>query len=153
MDTEAGKLFAYLKSNSAGGVHCVDGLKLEAWFLKLLLGIVHSDSELVAPVPLYWLRLLFGQELFAERCGLYVRDSHFTTESADLFDASLMRDSEVFGIAVRIAGLNFALSVTQPFAETASGTYRPSGMQIGEPERARLAFKWPEYTGRHLVVS
>jgi hypothetical protein len=148
----------------------LDGEDLERWAIKVLVGLTVSGNaprldgkrERAEAIPLTWLRYLFGEDSLVERCGFYYRNKELTDFVGDLLVVRLDRWADVpgeptpgavFGITLRLANaFQYGTTFNVRWEPEPGLTYRPGGIQFGDPARGKLALKWDPPGDRLLVL-
>ena len=129
-----------------------NGYVLKRWFLKVVFGLWASRSLTIeasqngqAPPPL-WADLLLGKGSFPGNWGLFVRSEsyveHLHTNSIHISVAE-SQSGEVTGVLFVLAGVHFALSLSDEFSLMGWGRHRPNSINMGRPPIAhRIALTW-----------
>jgi hypothetical protein len=154
LDSVAARLFRRIDGfhqefNDSSGTHhnrffLFNGHDIERWMLKTLCGAVVSKNAETRtgdsnwrPSSL-WLKILFGEEPFPRRCGLYfyseVSDKNYIERGFKFVPFSNMI-SGVYGARISLNDERFVLAMSAP-AEDLTGTfianhaYRPQGLAL-----------------------
>lgn len=151
LDTFAGKFFRTIegidKSPSSIQQHSVfDGLMLERWLLKVLLGMVKSQKSEQRHTKPYLLDVLTGSN-WPDFWGLYVPVPEVEQKmTKDLFVQTFIDPvkNEILVASFRIAGIPFNLCLGKPDKPAKLGKYRPRGLIFQLPgAEKRVEIDWP----------
>lgn len=143
LDSQAGALHRILRaahdSDDAGDAQ-FDGEVLERWALKVLLGLLASGTLFGTegremPIPLGWLRVLFGHAAVPVGCGFFYVGDPVEGMDADLLSVACNRFPQgheeagnIFGITLQFPGFRF---LTCPFLRLEANkqrlVHRPDG--------------------------
>ncbi len=109
----------------------IDGLLLERWMLKFLIGIAYDHIELGGThwqPPESWVDICFGRQAFERRCGLYVGPLSPKIKSLDKNRTEVNRypkhSEQIEGADFNLNGLQFRLALT-PLKKQATYKHRP----------------------------
>jgi len=163
LDAMIGGFYDFLRAAIIGphaGSRIFDGEDLERWSMKALLGLTVSGNiasggkkARASEVPELYLRILFGDEEIPERCGFMYIVAKIPSLEANQLTLALNhhpldgseRSGRVFGLTVRMLNsFQYVTSITEPL-ETLNNEplyYRPTRIQLGDPERGRLGLRW-----------
>jgi len=129
----------------------IDGLKLEAWLLKVLCGTIALSGR--SKVPEEWVNILFQNRPFPKDSGLYF----FGAPGLVKWNFNLMRMSSVQDKSGKIAGAKFGiggiatlLAFGKPIFEEAGidYLYRPSSLVFQKESNAKhFEFSWGSHQG------
>lgn len=160
LDSTAVRFFdvlADLRNGKDIGNHSFQGADLERWAIKVLLGLTASGSlrgatgEHVKPAafPLIYLRILFAHECMPEDCGLYYHKRQIEPVAGELLTINVNHypsyheySNEVFGLTIRLIGLEFLVSVTARLTDARDYTYRPGELRFQGRARGNIFLRW-----------
>ncbi|MGB8411395.1 MAG: hypothetical protein WCE23_01075 [Candidatus Binatus sp.] len=122
----------------------LNGHDIERWMLKTLCGAVASGNAEIRTEesnwrpPLEWLRILFGEEPFPPRCGLYfhseVSDKPYI-ERGFKFVSFFNKIGGVYGARISLNDERFVLAMSAPPEDLSESfirdhAYRPQGLRF-----------------------
>lgn len=145
-----------------------DGVEFERWLLKCLCGLVVSglaeskaDTDRVWRPPEQWLRILFGEEPFPDRWGLYMLGK--VGERLDIvprLQFALVGNPQTGPTALRAGWIDkvFALVMIdppdRPDSIVAGAPYRPwTFLDSNDLNDAVTTFHWPGEPGATVTVA
>lgn len=149
-----------LQEGPSDSVFLCNGHDLELWFLKMLCGmaVVLSPNRQWSP-PERWVRLLFGEQIFAydEGEGLYsvslIGDELTSGRHANV--TTIVRDSDdaIVGMQVDLAGVWFLLALDR-WVRAGTAIIHPNELIFLQGgSRRLLALGWDDFVeGRSIVV-
>ena len=135
------------------------GDQLELWVLKVFCGFaatgaIKRDEGVpwrLDPIPIEYLRILFGVESFAEHQGLYllpIGDDEVISTGPDYLQFGLLRaaDRTICGLRMWLYGLPFMLNLmsVSPACEPewTEARYRPEGIAFSLGKHEHVRFNW-----------
>jgi len=129
----------------------IDGLKLEAWLLKILCGIIVVSGT--AKVPQEWIEILFQNRSFPENSGLYFFGSPGMAKwSFNLVRIFSVQDKtgKIAGAKFGIGGIATLLAFGKPIFEEhgIEFLYRPASLVFQKDSNIkRFDFSWGNHQG------
>lgn len=130
----------------------VDGLVLEKWMLKTFCGLIASKSftkkgsRLDTSIPMGWLRILFHEEKFKEKTGLFlharVKDTINTTDKLSVSPLLNTQTNQIIACKFDFRGLPFLLAM-EDIENTKDYIYHIQDIRIrNKSNKDKIKFHW-----------